>query len=124
MSEPTMPSAHTTSASKALPRRLGLIFPPAGRGVPEEGLAMYGDRIEYLVETLGLKTMTPLVSSAPQADALLISCGGLRTLEILAPLEARTKIPAVSSTPHALLVGARLVGLDGKVPGYGALFSR
>src|SRR5687768_11278249 len=40
-------------------RKLGLIFPPAGRGVPEEGLAMYGDRIEYLIENLGLETMTP-----------------------------------------------------------------
>ena len=41
------------------PRKLGLIFPPAGRGVPEEGLAMYGDRIEYVIENLGLATMTP-----------------------------------------------------------------
>ena len=40
-------------------RKLGLIFPPAGRGVPEEGLTMYGNRIEYVVETLGLETMTP-----------------------------------------------------------------
>lgn len=41
------------------PGRLGLIFPPAGRGVPEEGLAMYGERIDYLIECLGLETMTP-----------------------------------------------------------------
>jgi arylmalonate decarboxylase len=65
-----------------------------------------------------------LVSSAPRADAILVSCGGLRTLEILAPLESRTEIPAVSSTPHALFAGARLLGLDGKVPGYGTLLSR
>src|SRR5688572_23655577 len=41
------------------PRKLGLIFPPAGRGVPEEGIAMYGNRIEYVIENLGLATMTP-----------------------------------------------------------------
>ena len=28
---------------------LGLIFPPADRGVPEEGIAMYGDTLKYVV---------------------------------------------------------------------------
>ncbi len=31
--------------------------------------------------------------SAPDADALLVSCGGFRTLEIIAPLEARVGVP-------------------------------
>jgi len=233
------------------PHRLGLIFPPAGRGVPEEGLAMYGSNVVYLVESLGLETMTPdgydavidligpkaeklaargaeavvlmgtslsfykgeefnqtltrvlressglpcitmstaiidglkaagagnvvaataynnvvndrlrafltghglavlsvqglgieavedifsvtqpqlvefcaeVVSSIPGADAILVSCGGLRTLEILAPLEHRTRIPAVSSTPHALFAGAKLLGMDARVAGYGKLLS-
>jgi len=47
-------------------RRLGLIFPPAGRGVPEEGIAMYGGRIDYLIECLGLETMTPAGYEAVQ----------------------------------------------------------
>jgi arylmalonate decarboxylase len=62
-------------------------------------------------------------ATAPAADALFLSCGGFRTLEIIAPLEARTGVPVVSSLPHALWAGARLVGLDGVAPGYGRLLS-
>lgn len=233
------------------PRRLGLIFPPAGRGVPEEGLAMYGGRIDYLIECLGLETMTPagyeavqqrigpaaerlaergaeailltgtsltfyrgeaynrelillvqaltglpttsmstamldalhevggrnlavatayndevnarlqswlescgfsvvalrglgieavadlgrvtqdellefsaaVAATAPQADTLFVSCGGLRTLEILDPLEARTGLPVVSSMPHTLLAGARLLGMETRLSGFGRLLS-
>ena len=60
---------------------------------------------------------------APEADAMLVSCGGFRTLEIIAPLEARTKVPVISSTPHTLWAGARLLGLSGRAPGFGKLLS-
>lgn len=230
---------------------LGLIFPPFGRGVPEEGVAMYGERLKFVVNGLGLDRMTPdgydavidkipaaaeelaaagaeaieltgtsltfykgeafnqrlrqavidasglpattmsngvieglkavgakrvavatayndtvndrlsaflrehdlepavvtglgieavrdvdLVTqqylidfgarvreSAPDADSLLVSCGGFRTLEIIAPLEARTGVPVISSMPHGLWAGARLVGMDASAPGYGKLLS-
>jgi arylmalonate decarboxylase len=62
-------------------------------------------------------------ASAPKADALLVSCGGLRTLDIIAPLEARTGVPVISSMPHGLWAGARLAGLPGTAPGYGRLLS-
>lgn len=241
----------TLSQGKDTPYRLGMIYPPAGRGIPEEGVAMYGERLEYLIEGLGLETMTPegyeavldkigpaaerlaaggaeavmlmgtslsffkgeafnqqlierihtasglpassmstavieglkhfgaervvaatayndevnsrlrsflqehgfevllvkglgieavedifsvtqpqliefgseIVASANGADALLVSCGGLRTLEILEPLETRTHIPAVSSMPHALYAGAKLLGMDAHVDGYGRLLA-
>ena len=45
--------------AKAAAPKLGLIFPPANRGAPEEGLAMYGSRIDYVTTGLGLETMTP-----------------------------------------------------------------
>jgi len=230
---------------------LGLIFPPTGRGVPEEGTAMYGDRLRFVVTGLGVERMTPagfdtvleripaaaeqlaaagaeaieltgtsltfykgeafnrqlceIVSkasglpattmsngvidalkavgarrvaavtayndevnarlrafllehelepvaisglgieampdvervtpedliewgvkvraSAPTADALLVSCGGFRTLEIISPLEALVGVPVISSMPHGLWAGARLVGLSGAAPGYGRLLS-
>ncbi len=63
-------------------------------------------------------------ASASKADSLLVSCGGLRTLEIIAPLEQRARVPVVSSTPHALWAGVRLLGLSGRAPGYGQLLSR
>jgi len=61
---------------------------------------------------------------APDADSLLVSCGGFRTLEIIAPLEAKTGVPVISSMPHGLWAGARLVGMSGAAPGYGKLLSR
>jgi arylmalonate decarboxylase len=61
--------------------------------------------------------------AAPTADSLLVSCGGFRTLELIAPWEARTGVPVVSSMPHGLWAGARLAGLDGAAPGYGRLLS-
>jgi arylmalonate decarboxylase len=63
-------------------------------------------------------------ASAPDADSLFVSCGGFRTLEIIAPLEARTGVPVISSMPHGLWAGARLVGMSGAAPGYGSLLSR
>lgn len=230
---------------------LGLIFPPSNRGIPEEGVAMYGDSLRFVVTGLGLDRMTPegydaviglvpqaaerlveagaeaieltgtsltfyqgeafnqqlretvtrasglpattmsngvieglkavgarrvavatayndevnsrlsafllehgleplvitglgieavadvdrvtqndllefgarVKASAAEADSLLVSCGGFRTLELIAPLEARTGVPVISSMPHGLWAGARLVGLSGRAPGYGTLLS-
>ena len=70
-----------------------------------------------------MKFSTEVFESADGAEALLISCGGLRTLDMLAPLEERCGIPVVSSLPHALRAGVRLLGLSGHVEGYGRLFA-
>ena len=59
---------------------------------------------------------------APQADAILISCGGLRTLNVQKPLEDKHGLPVVSSTPAALWDAVRLAGHNGNVKGYGQLF--
>jgi arylmalonate decarboxylase len=58
------------------------------------------------------------------ADTLLISCGGLKTLDLIVPLEARCKVPVVSSTPHALMASVRLVGLPGHAHGFGRVLER
>jgi arylmalonate decarboxylase len=65
-----------------------------------------------------------VAEKAPKADAMVVSCGGLRTLELIAPLEKRCGIPVISSTPHALWAGVRLLGLKGNAPGHGTLLSR
>jgi arylmalonate decarboxylase len=62
--------------------------------------------------------------SAPKADCLVISCGALKTLDLLVPLEARCKVPVVSSTPHALWASVRLLGLSGRVQGYGSVLAK
>ncbi|HTB65957.1 MAG TPA: hypothetical protein VK727_06980 [Steroidobacteraceae bacterium] len=70
-----------------------------------------------------LKFSVEVFESAHRPDALLVSCGGLRTLDLLEPLERRCKVPVVSSLPHALRAGVRLVGHSGRVPGHGRLLS-
>src|ERR1700733_6687962 len=71
-----------------------------------------------------LKFCVGVRETQPKANAILVSCGGLRTLEILAPLEQQGHIPAVSSTPHALRAGVRLLGLSGRAPGFGTMLSK
>jgi arylmalonate decarboxylase len=61
--------------------------------------------------------------SARGADAMLVSCGGLRTLDLLEPLENRCQVPVVSSLPHALRAGVRLLGLSGRVTDHGRLLA-
>jgi arylmalonate decarboxylase len=70
-----------------------------------------------------LRFSVEVFESAHRPDALLISCGGLRTLDLLEPLERRCKVPVVSSLPHALRAGALLLGQSGRVPGHGRLLS-
>jgi arylmalonate decarboxylase len=70
-----------------------------------------------------LRFSVEVFEAAHRPDALLISCGGLRTLDLLDPLERRCGVPVVSSLPHALRAGVRLLGQSGRVPGHGRLLS-
>jgi arylmalonate decarboxylase len=63
------------------------------------------------------------LAKAPDAEAILISCGGLRTLGVAEPLEARHGIPVVSSATAALWAAMRLVGESGTIPGHGKLLA-
>jgi arylmalonate decarboxylase len=60
-------------------------------------------------------------NEAAAAEALLISCGGLRTLAVVRPLEDHHGIPVVASTQAAFWAAMQLVGEDGHVPGRGRL---
>lgn len=63
-------------------------------------------------------------TSAARADTLLISCGGLKTLDLIVPLEAAHGVPVVSSTPHALWDAVRTGGLSGRVQGFGRVMAK
>ena len=98
----------------------------------EEGfevLVIRGLGVENVADILNvtqdglLKFSVEVFESAHGADALLVSCGGLRTLDLLAPLESRCQVPVVSSLPHALRAGVRLLGHSGRVPGHGRLLA-
>ena len=82
--------------------------------VPEEGVPQ-----ERLID-LGADAF----AAGPRADAVVMSCGGLRTLDLLVPLEGRVKVPVVSSTPHGLMNGVRMLGVNPRVTGFGMVFSR
>jgi len=87
------------------------------------GLEAIGDPSKVTQDSLR-QFSADVFRNASKADALLVSCGGLRTLEIIAPLEQSCHVPVVSSTPHALWAGMRLLGLHVKVPEYGQLIAK
>jgi arylmalonate decarboxylase len=64
------------------------------------------------------------VAKAPDAEGILISCGGLKTLGVAKPLEERHGIPVVSSTQAAFWAAMRLVGESGHVAGRGRLLEQ
>jgi arylmalonate decarboxylase len=64
-------------------------------------------------------------ADSKKADALVMSCGRLETLNLIVPLENQIKVPVVSSTPHGLMTGVRLLGnVSPKAKGFGMVFSR
>jgi arylmalonate decarboxylase len=87
------------------------------------GLVKIGDPDKVSQQELE-KFVVDVHAMAPKADALLVSCGGLRTLELISPWEKQCRVPVVSSMPHALWAGVRLLGLKGTAPGFGSLLSK
>jgi arylmalonate decarboxylase len=67
---------------------------------------------------------TDAYASSNKADALVVSCGALRTLDLIVPLEQHIKVPVVSSTPHGLMNGVRLLGVSPRAQNYGMVLAR
>ncbi len=64
------------------------------------------------------------IAGAGGADALLISCGGLRTLGVAEPLERAHGIPVVTSTQSSFWQALRLAGDSGHIPGRGRMLGQ
>jgi arylmalonate decarboxylase len=62
-------------------------------------------------------------AKAPAADAALISCGGLQTLNCSQPIEDRCHVPVVTSTQSAFWAALQLVGESGQIAGYGRMLA-
>ena len=62
-------------------------------------------------------------ASSNKADALVMSCGALRTLDLIVPLEESIAAPVVSSTPHGLWHCARLLGVPARIEGFGRVMA-
>ncbi len=52
-----------------------------------------------------------------------MSCGGLRTLDVIVPLENSIGVPVVSSTPHGLWHCARMLGIKKPIEGFGMVMA-
>jgi arylmalonate decarboxylase len=63
-------------------------------------------------------------AASAKADALVLSCGALKTLDLIGRLEGHVNIPVVSSTPHGLMNAVRLVGVAPRVQGFGIVFAK
>jgi arylmalonate decarboxylase len=56
------------------------------------------------------------------AEGILISCGGLLTLDIIAGLESKLGVPVITSSPAGFWDVVRLSGKDATADGFGRLF--
>ncbi|MBS0344148.1 MAG: aspartate/glutamate racemase family protein [Proteobacteria bacterium] len=88
-----------------------------------EGLSITDVKAVGEVGTAALVALCRRVWQAqPGADAILISCGGLRTLEAVRQVEAELGVPVVSSSPAGFWDLMRTAGLPASSKGNGRLF--
>ena len=64
-----------------------------------------------------------LAQDRVDADAIFVSCGALRTLDVIAEIEARAGKPAICSNQAMIWDCLRLAGIDDRFEGYGELLS-
>ena len=57
------------------------------------------------------------------ADAIFVSCGALRTLDVIEEIENRSGKPAIASNQAMIWDTFRLAGIDDHIEGYGRLLS-
>lgn len=67
------------------------------------------------------KTITKGNIDRLEAEAVFISCGGLRSLEIVDELEQEVGKPVVASNQAMIWNALRLAGINDKIDGYGML---
>lgn len=94
-----------------------------GFGISEFG-GPAGRKSEQEIIELGRDVVGEARTGGADAEGLLVSCGGLRTLGVAAPLEASEGVPVVASTPAAFRYAVKLAGRDGSYPGHGQLLER
>ena len=70
------------------------------------------------------KLSTDTYANSRKADALVISCGALKTIDVIVPVEDSIKVPVISSTPHGLWHGVKMLGVPAKVSGFGMVMAK
>ena len=118
--------AVATAYDEDVSRRLKVFLEESGfqvLSVKGLGIVNFRDRGPVTADEL-FNFSASVYEGVPKSDALVISCGALKTLDLIVPLEKRCKVPVVSSTPHALWASVRLLGLSGQAKGYGMLLAK
>lgn len=78
-----------------------------------------GDQPPEVAYKLGRR----IFAEAPDAEAIFISCGGLRTFEAIEPLEEDLGVPVTSSSLATFWNSLRMAGVKTKVQGFGRLLT-
>ena len=60
----------------------------------------------------------------PEADAIFLSCSGIRALEAVEEIERTTGKPVVTSNQAAFWSCLRRAGIEDQLQGFGTLFSK
>ena len=58
----------------------------------------------------------------PEADAIFLSCSGIRALEVVDQIEAMVNKPVITSNQAQMWSSLRLAGIDDKIKGFGRIF--
>lgn len=85
-----------------------------------DGLNITNDSDMVLVSPQYLRDFAVSVDR-PDADAIFVSCGALRTVEVIEEIEAATGKPCVASNQAMLWHCLRLAGIDDRFDGLGTL---
>jgi maleate isomerase len=64
-----------------------------------------------------------LAQDHPDADAIFVSCGALRTLDVIGEIEARAGKPTICSNQAMIWDCLRLAGIDDRFDGFGRLLA-
>ena len=87
------------------------------------GLTGFGDAANQSEQDI-IDLSGQAIEEAEGADAVLISCGGLKTLGCAVPIEQRYGIPVVTSTQSAFWKALRLAGDSGHLPDRGRMLGQ
>ncbi|MGH8665370.1 MAG: aspartate/glutamate racemase family protein, partial [Burkholderiales bacterium] len=87
------------------------------------GLTGFGDAANQSEQDI-IDLSGKAIDEAKSAEAVLISCGGLKTLGCAVPIEQRHGIPVVTSTQSAFWKALRLAGESGQIPDRGRMLAQ
>lgn len=85
-----------------------------------EGLKLLNSYAIGLVKSERLHELVKRVYT-PKADVIFISCGGLRTINIIEEFEEKFRIPIITSNQATMWAALRMAGIKTPIKGFGKL---